>query len=56
MVRVIVTEITGCAPNLPWWRVRDMTVQEIMAYNGGFLRRETKEFDCNMNLEPEWSE
>lgn len=54
MVRVTVTYVTGHVPNLPWWRALDMTAEEIKAYNDGFLRRETKEFDLDMNLEPEW--
>lgn len=40
-----VTYVTGCAPNIPWWRLRTMTDDEIKAFNDRFLRYETKEFD-----------
>ena len=36
-----VTYITGCAPNLPWWKALTMTDEEIKAYNDQFLTYET---------------
>jgi len=44
-----VTYVTGCAPNLPWWRALSMTDEEIKAYNDGFMHYETKEFSSNRN-------
>lgn len=50
-MKVIMTTVTGCAPNLPWWRSMNMTDEEIKTYNDGFFRYETVEFD----LEPSGS-
>ncbi len=44
-MKVVVTIITGEAPNLPWWRALKMTSEEIRAYNDHFLKRETIEVD-----------
>lgn len=40
---MVVTYISGQVPNLPWWRIRDMTDQEIRLYNDRFLTKETRE-------------
>lgn len=45
--RSSVTYITGCVPNLPWWRALAMTDQEIAAYNKSFLKEETFFFEAH---------
>ena len=44
-MKIKITYITGCAPNLPWWQALNMTDEEIKAYNDRFLKYETVEFD-----------
>jgi hypothetical protein len=52
MERVRVTYITGCAPLLSYARCMSMTDEEIRAYNEGFYRRETVEFELEPEGEP----
>ncbi len=40
-MKVKATYVTGCAPNLPWWRIITMTEEQIKAYNDKFLHYET---------------
>lgn len=41
---------TGCAPNLPWWRLQTMTDKEVLEYNQRFIIEETTEMtDDNLD-------
>ena len=46
-MKVTITIITGCAPNLPYARVMSMTDEEIRAFNEQFYRRETVECEID---------
>ncbi len=40
----------GCPPNLPWWRLQNMTDKEVWAYNERFMIEETTEMtDDNLD-------
>lgn len=34
----MITIKTGCAPNLPWWQIQNMTEVEISEYNSKFYK------------------
>lgn len=40
----------GQAPNLPWWRIQNMSDEEIEKFNDGFMIKETTMADRAMEL------